>query len=174
MLGSSWVAAQLAASQEGLGSMSEWVKFVLPYISLLLPYKLAQALTPLSCIREMACSNLGRNTENPDWFCSWFSSVPPSKFRDSFIHSSMALYPFVGPWPLLQFRNLFYTDGRTPWTSDQPVARPLPTHRTTQRINAHTDIHALSGIRTHDPSVRVSEDSSCRRPRGHRDRQIPR
>jgi hypothetical protein len=24
----------------------------------------------------------------------------------SFIHSSMALQPFVGPWPLLQFRNL--------------------------------------------------------------------
>jgi hypothetical protein len=40
--------------------------------------------------------------------------------------------PFVGPWPLPQFRNLFYTVGRTPWTSDQPVARPLPTHGTTQ------------------------------------------
>jgi hypothetical protein len=30
-----------------------------------------------------------------------------------------------------------------------------------------TDIHALSGIRTHDPSVRASEDNSCLRPRGH-------
>jgi hypothetical protein len=38
------------------------------------------------------------------------------------------------------------------------------------RINAYTDIHALSGIRTHDPSVRASEDSSCLRPRGHCDR----
>jgi hypothetical protein len=28
------------------------------------------------------------------------------------------LQPFVGPWPLLQFRNHFYTDGRAPWTSD--------------------------------------------------------
>jgi hypothetical protein len=27
---------------------------------------------------------------------------------------------------------ILYTDGRTPWTGDQPVARPLPTHRTTQ------------------------------------------
>jgi hypothetical protein len=27
MLGSSWVAAQLAASQEGLSSMSEWVRY---------------------------------------------------------------------------------------------------------------------------------------------------
>jgi hypothetical protein len=49
-----------------------------------------------------------------------------------FIHSSMALQPFAGPWSLLQFCDLFYTDGRTPRTSDQPVARPLPTHRTTQ------------------------------------------
>jgi hypothetical protein len=46
-------------------------------------------------------------------------------------HSSKTLEPFVGPWPLLQFRNHFYTDGRTPWTGDQPVEMLLPTHRTT-------------------------------------------
>jgi hypothetical protein len=38
---------------------------------------------------------------------------------------------------------------RTPWTGDQPVARPL--------INA--SIHDLSGIRTHYSNVRASEDS---------------
>jgi hypothetical protein len=36
---------------------------------------------------------------------------------------------------------------------------------------AHTDMHALSGIRTHDRSVQAGEDSSCLRPRGHSDRQ---
>jgi hypothetical protein len=61
---------------------------------------------------------------------------------------------------------IFYTVCRTPWTWDQPVTRHLPTHRT----NAHTDTHALSGIRSHDPSVRASEDSSCLRSRGHCDR----
>jgi hypothetical protein len=35
---------------------------------------------------------------------------------------------------------------------------------------SQTNIHALSGIRTHDPSVRASEDSSCLRPRDHYDR----
>jgi hypothetical protein len=30
------------------------------------------------------------------------------------------------------------TVGRTPWTNDQPVARPLPTHRTTQTQNKRT------------------------------------
>jgi hypothetical protein len=37
--------------------------------------------------------------------------------------------PFVGPWPLFSFLIL-YTVGRTPLTGDQPVARPLPIHRT--------------------------------------------
>jgi hypothetical protein len=49
----------------------------------------------------------------------------------------MALSSFVGPWPLFQFLNL-YTIGGTPWTADQPLARPLPIHRTTQtQNNAH-------------------------------------
>jgi hypothetical protein len=55
----------------------------------------------------------------------------------------------------LQARNS-KTVGRTPWTGDQPVVRPLP--NTKHRIN--TDIHALSGIRNHDPSVRAGEDIS--------------
>jgi hypothetical protein len=37
--------------------------------------------------------------------------------------------------------------------------------------NTNTDIHALSWFRTHDPSVRASEYSSCLRPRSHCDRQ---
>jgi hypothetical protein len=38
----------------------------------------------------------------------------------------------------------------------------LYTEQHKQRINAHnTDIHALSGIRAHDPSVRASDDGSC-------------
>jgi hypothetical protein len=60
-----------------------------------------------------------------------------------------------------------YTVGKTPWTGDHSVARPLPTHRKT-----HTDIHALSGIRTHDPSVRASKDSLCLRRRGNCDRRL--
>jgi hypothetical protein len=68
-------------------------------------------------------------------------------FRVLFIHSSMALRPFVGPWPLLQFRNLFffYIDDRTPWTSDQPVGRPRLTYRATQTQNKR--------IRTSTPGV---------------------
>jgi hypothetical protein len=55
----------------------------------------------------------------------------------------------------LQFLNP-KTVGRTPWMGDEPVARPLP-------IKTQTNIHAFSGIRMHDPSVRAGED----RQRGH-------
>jgi hypothetical protein len=51
-------------------------------------------------------------------------------------YSVMVLQSFVGPWQIFQFLNL-YTVGRTPWTGDQSVARPLPTHRTTQTQNKH-------------------------------------
>jgi hypothetical protein len=71
-----------------------------------------------------------------------------------------------GPCPLFQFLYL-YTVGRTSWRRDECVTGPLPTHR----INADdTDIHASSGIRTHDRSVRAGEDDSCLRPLGHCER----
>jgi hypothetical protein len=53
------------------------------------------------------------------------------------IYLPMALQPFVGPWPLIQFLNL-YTVGRTPITRNQPVIRPLRKHRTTQKQNKRT------------------------------------
>jgi hypothetical protein len=69
------------------------------------------------------------------------------------------LYSPIGPRSLIfQFHNHF-TDGRTPRTPGQLVARPLPKHRTTQTQNKHidiTNIYALFGIRTHDPGFRAS------------------
>jgi hypothetical protein len=80
------------------------------------------------------------------------------------------------PWALasdFQFHDNF-TDGRTPWTGDQLVARPLPKYKTTQIHNKHIhipNIHALYGIRTHDPGFRAREDSICLRSLGYRDRR---
>jgi hypothetical protein len=81
---------------------------------------------------------------------------------------SMALQPFVRPWPLVQFLNL-YIAGRTPWKGDQPVAKPLLayTGQHKHRINAHT--HASKEFQPRIPSVRAGEDSSCLRPRGQCD-----
>jgi hypothetical protein len=49
----------------------------------------------------------------------------------------MALQPFVGPWPFFRFLDLLHSR----WDSldgDQPVARPLPAHKTTQTQNKRT------------------------------------
>jgi hypothetical protein len=70
-------------------------------------------------------------------YCSQVKNYVFHSFIQSFSHS-MTLQSFVWPWPLFQFPNNFHTVGRTPWTSDQPVARPLPTHRTTQTENKLT------------------------------------
>jgi hypothetical protein len=53
---------------------------------------------------------------------------------------SLALQP-PRPWPLIfQFHDHF-TVGRTPWTTDQLVAKPLPKHRTTKTQNKHIHKH---------------------------------
>jgi hypothetical protein len=54
----------------------------------------------------------------------------------------MALQPLC-TLPVFQLLNP-YTIGRTPWTGDQPVARPLPTHRTTRKQNKRTQT-SMSG-----------------------------
>jgi hypothetical protein len=53
-------------------------------------------------------------------------------FIHSFIDGSTDLY--WAPGHFFSFPILFAV-GRTPWTRDQPVARPLPTHRTAQKQN---------------------------------------
>jgi hypothetical protein len=76
--------------------------------------------------------------------------------------------------PGLLFSSVsFFTDDTTPWTSDQPIIRPLPKHTKTQTQNKriHTsNIHALSGIRTNNPNMRASEERSCFRLPGYGDR----
>jgi hypothetical protein len=79
----------------------------------------------------------------------------------------MALQPFVGPWPILYFRNLFTQSvGLLGRGISMSQGLYLQTGQHKHRINAHTDIHASSGIEDHDPSFRASEDSSCLRLRG--------
>jgi hypothetical protein len=46
----------------------------------------------------------------------------------------------------------------------------LHTEQHKHRINAYTDVHDLSEIRSYDSSVRASEESSCLRRHGHCDR----
>jgi hypothetical protein len=59
------------------------------------------------------------------------------------LHTSLSLYlwlysPFLGLGLFFSFL-VFYTDGRTFWTGKQPVARPLPPHRTAQTKKKRTE-----------------------------------
>jgi hypothetical protein len=71
------------------------------------------------------------------------------------IYLSIALQPFVGPWRLFSFLIL-HRIGRTFWTGDQPVARPLPINRT-QTQNKPTQIFMpLVGF---EPTIPVFEQA---------------
>jgi hypothetical protein len=83
------------------------------------------------------------------------------------IYSSIALQSFCWTFATFQFLNL-YTADRTPWTGDQPVARPLPTQRT-QTQNKRTRI-SIPWV-GFEPTIPAFEDSSCLGPSGHCDRQ---
>jgi hypothetical protein len=95
-------------------------------------------------------------------------------FYETFsIHSSMALQPFC--WTLAAFSfsySYIQTAGLLGRGTRPSQGRYLHTGQNKLRINAHTDIHALIGIRTHDFSVRASEENSCLKPRGHCDCQL--
>jgi hypothetical protein len=84
------------------------------------------------------------------------------------------------PWlysPLLDLCRFFsffisYKVGRTIWTGDQPVARPLPIHRTAQTQNKHTQTSKPQvGF---EPTISVFEWTKTvhDRPRGHCDRLL--
>jgi hypothetical protein len=78
----------------------------------------------------------------------------------------MALQPLWILAAFFQFLNL-YTVGRTPWMGDEPVARPLPTHRTAQ---TQTSMRRV-GFEPTNPLFEWAK-SSCLRPRGHCDRPL--
>jgi hypothetical protein len=72
------------------------------------------------------------------------------------IYLSIYLWPYspCRPWSLFQFLNL-YAVSRTPWTGDQPVARPLTTHRSTQTQNKRTQT-SMSLVKF-EPTIPVFE-----------------
>jgi hypothetical protein len=75
----------------------------------------------------------------------------------------LALQPL---WALAAYQSPdLFTIGRTPWTCDQPVARPLSKHRTAQTQNKHIyytlNIHTRGGF---EPAITASERSKLLMP----------
>jgi hypothetical protein len=98
---------------------------------------------------------------NAHIFTKTTQSLIPEEFKrfHSFIHQRL-YSPLLGPALFFSF-VIFFTQ------SVRLVGREISRLKaaTYTQDNTNTDIHALSGIRTHDPSVRAREDSSCLRPR---------
>jgi hypothetical protein len=77
---------------------------------------------------------------------SIFLSIYPSIYLSICISICLSVCLSIYLWlyscllDLGRFFTFFipYTAGWTPWTGDQPIARPLPTHRTTQTHNKRT------------------------------------
>jgi hypothetical protein len=91
-------------------------------------------------------------------------------FIHSFIHQCF-YSPWLGPGLFFSFVIFFtHTVGLLGLVVSPSQGRYLYRGQHKHRTNAYTNIHAFSGIRTHDPSVPASEDNSCLRPRGHCDR----
>jgi hypothetical protein len=59
------------------------------------------------------------------------------------------------PPPYLRFLNSFSAFLRIPWTRGRPSQALYP-YMTTQHRNTKSNVHALSGIRTHAPDRAVS------------------
>jgi hypothetical protein len=90
------------------------------------------------------------------------------------INPSISIYISLYLWlssPLLDLGRFFSslilcTVGRTPWTGDQHVARPLRTHRRTQRQNKRTQT-SMNWV-GFEPTIQALERAKTR---GHSDRQ---
>jgi hypothetical protein len=76
------------------------------------------------------------------------------RYSSTFLSISLWFYSPLELSRLFSFLIL-HTFGRAPWTGDQPVARPLPTHRTTQTQNKSTQT-SMSRVRF-EPTIPVFE-----------------
>jgi hypothetical protein len=68
------------------------------------------------------------------------ASIGPVQVRFMSIYLSIHLWLYSPLLDLGRFYSflILYTDGRTPWTGDQPVERPLPKLRTARTQNKPT------------------------------------
>jgi hypothetical protein len=95
--------------------------------------------SPAACVEELTsmadlrtwfwtCDHKNRTLYNPCYFI----------YLSIYLSIYLWLYsPFLDLGRFFSFLT-FYTVGRTPWTGDQAVERPLPAHRTAQTQNKRT------------------------------------
>jgi hypothetical protein len=120
-----------------LASVGVWAEYLSVYLSIYLSIYLLVSIVCLSIYFYLSSIYLSIYL-----FIYLYISICLSIYLYLSINLSISIYPSMylwlytscGPWPLFQYLNL-YTVGGTPWTGNQPVAKPLPTHTTTQTQN---------------------------------------
>jgi hypothetical protein len=122
-------------------SQSEWPSALLLYLGVK-PWRFVHAFYERKYSLRAECNAVGINDNCYNWKAkSWCLACRSRrngwKFIRHFINGSTAL-----SWALAAFFSFvfLYTVGRILWTGDKPVARPLPTNRTTQTQNKRTQI----------------------------------
>jgi hypothetical protein len=99
------------------------------------PSSRAMALESTQPLTEMSTRNLPGGGGGTGGWRVRLTTLPPCE--------PIVQRRFTTLWAFMAcYRDSFtfnlYADDRTPWTGDQPVTRPLPTHRTTQTQNKRT------------------------------------
>jgi hypothetical protein len=105
----------------------------------------------LGCRRlsKVNCTDIGHNFLKSHNFSSYILLIKWCYINSLWLINSyicLCIFYFILLWlysPLLGLGRYFsfliqYTVSRTPWTGDQPVSRPLFTHRTIQTQNKRT------------------------------------
>jgi hypothetical protein len=77
---------------------------------------------------------------DPSIYPSIYLYIYPSTYLLIYLSVYRLLYSLCEPWPLFQFLNP-YIVSRTPLTANQPVAKLLPKHRTTQTQTNRTQTY---------------------------------
>jgi hypothetical protein len=121
------------------------------------------------CMKLWHCSSCGPKFLHPPESCFLYSNTLLSILLWDYPSIMFTLYYYyyyyyyyygfyshlLGLGPFFSFLIL-YIVGRTPWTGDQPVARPLPMHRTPQTQNKHT-IHTSMASVAFEPTIPAFE-----------------
>jgi hypothetical protein len=89
-----------------------------------------------------------------------------------FISIPLTSIPYFYGVEVFHFSLDLYTIGRTPWTSDRPVTRPLPKYRATQTQHRRARAHTHTHTHTHTKQPYPKWDSNPRSQRPHERRQF--
>jgi hypothetical protein len=111
------------------------------------------------------------------YICALMANSDPNDIRWKAVEKLLLIHPWLyspllGPGLFFSFVIFLYTDGRTPWTSDQPVASQLPIQRKTHKQKKCIQRHPCLELDSNPGSERSSAGRQLMpQPARHGDRR---